>query len=528
MESFAVDSESPAGQRVNGADVVCDALLANGVDTWFANPGTSEMHLVAALDRRPEVRCVLGLFEGVVTGAADGYARMKGTPAATLLHCGPGLTNGLANLHNARRGHTPIVNIIGDHASYHLALDAPLTTDIESLARPMSQWVGRSRSADSVAADIGEAYREAMTQPGVASLIMPADIAWTETRAAPIKPERYSLKTPSSEAVTAAARALTSGKRVSLMVGGDALHGEALAMAAGICAKTGARLMAPVATGRVERGANAPPVTHVPYFIDGALKVLEQDEVFICVGPSEPVAFFAYPGKPGRLLPPGCEVIQLAQFGENLGEALSAVADLVGAKPARNGRAVQRPDLPMSGPLTGAAIGAVAAHYLPEQAIVCNEALTQAYEFNPLTVNGAPHDMLQLTGGAIGIGIPLSVGAAIACPDRKVVLLQADGSGMYTCQGLWTQARERLDVVTIILANRTYDTLHREMRNVGATEAGENARRMLNLDDPALDWVAIANGMGVEAARADTAERFAALMKTAVSRPGPFLIEAVI
>ena len=163
---------------MNGADRLCDVLLANGVDVCFANPGTSEMHFVAALDRKPAMRCVLGLFEGVVTGAADGYARMTRRPAATLLHTGPGLANGLANLHNARRAHSPIINVVGDHASYHLRHDAPLTSDIESLAAPMSDWVRRVKSADAVGETVADAYRAACSIPGVATLILPADSAW--------------------------------------------------------------------------------------------------------------------------------------------------------------------------------------------------------------------------------------------------------------------------------------------------------------------------------------------------------------
>ncbi|RUZ81592.1 acetolactate synthase large subunit, partial [Mesorhizobium sp. M7A.F.Ca.CA.001.14.1.1] len=168
---------------MNGADVLCDVLLANDVTVCFANPGTSEMHFVAALDRKPKMRCVLGLFEGVVTGAADGYARMTDRPAATLLHTGPGLANGLANMHNARRAFSPMINIVGDHASYHLPLDAPLTSDIESLAAPMSNWVGRVKGPADVVPAAEAAFRASLTPPGVATLILPADAAWGEVDA---------------------------------------------------------------------------------------------------------------------------------------------------------------------------------------------------------------------------------------------------------------------------------------------------------------------------------------------------------
>jgi len=512
----------------NGADVLCDALLANGVDTWFANPGTSEMHLVAALDRRPEIRCVLGLSEGVVTGAADGYARMARKPAANLLHCGPGLANGLANLHNARRAHTPVVNIIGDHASYHLPYDAPLTSDIESLARPMSQWVGRSSDPQTMAKDVSAACSAAINGPGVASLILPADMAWGEAENIPAEPAGLNLRAPDPERIAAAATALKSGRKVMFVLSGDTLLEEGLCLAAGICAATGARMTAAVSNGRVERGHTLPPIDIIPYPADMALQMLSDIEVMICIGATVPVSFFAYPGKPSTLAPAGCEIIQAGSFGEDLVAVLQLLADAVGATPCSDFAPVELPPEPVPGPLTGEAIAAGLARLLPENAIVCEESITSAREFWNYSKGSARHSLLQLTGGAIGIGIPLATGAAIACPDRKVVCLQADGSGMYTCQGLWTQARERLDVVTIILSNRSYAVLHREMRNVGITEPGPNARRMLDLDEPALDWVNIARGMGMNGKRVDTAEDFTQTLQAALDRPGPYLIEAVI
>lgn len=513
---------------MNGADMACDALLGNGVDTWFANPGTSEMHLVAALDRKPEIRCILGLEEGVVSGAADGYARMKEKPAATLLHCGPGLANGLANLHNARRARTPVINIVGDHASYHLAFDAPLTSDIESLARPMSHWVGRVGHADEVSDRIGEAYSAAMTAPGVATLIIPADAAWTETAERTVVPQILPVRTFSDASVAAAVSALRSDANVMLLLSGDALRGEALASAAAICGATGARMAAAVANGRIERGASRPVIHPIPYPVDLAVAVLRDVNILICVGPQAPPAFFAYPGKPSRLVPEHCKVLQLASFEDDLKGVLRAVADGVRARPVPYGRNLCRPNSPVAGRLTGAALAAIVARHLPDGAIVCEEAITSAREFFALSMDGPAHDYLALTGGAIGAGIPLAIGAAVACPGRKIIGLQADGSGMYTVQGLWTQARERLDIVTVILANHTYAVLHGEMRNVGVGEPGKNARRMLDLDDPALDWVSIARGMGVAAERADTVERFDAIFAAAVKRSGPFLIEAVI
>lgn len=516
---------------MNGADLLCDTLLAAGVDTCFANPGTSEMHFVAALDRKPAMRCVLGLFEGVVTGAADGYARMADKPAATLLHLGPGLANGLANVHNAKRGRSPMINIVGDHATYHLKHDAPLTTDIESLARPMSHWVGRVQSADTVSRDAAQAIAQARTPPGrIATLILPADAAWNET-GAPVAAIAPPLPRPQvlQPHIRAAVEAIRSGKRTTLMLSDAALRAPALEVAGRIAKATGVRLIAQQSNARMERGAGRVAIERVPYPVEQALDALKDVEQLISLGAKPPVAFFAYPGKPGSMLPEGCQVLQLADPGDDLLHALQWLADElgVGADVRPDVMELQRPPLP-TGALTPASIATALAALMPEQAIVCDESVTSGRNLFQFTRTVPQHDYLQLTGGAIGGGLPMAVGAAIACPDRKVISLEADGSGMYTLQALWTQAREQLDVVTVVFANRSYAILRGELRSVGAAAPGENARRMLDLDNPALQWTQLAAGMGVESGRATTAESFCELLRAALSRRGPFLIEAVL
>lgn len=516
---------------MNGADMLCDVLLVNDIDVCFANPGTSEMHFVAALDRKPQMRCVLGLAEGVVTGAADGYARMADKPAATLLHTGPGLANGLANLHNARRARTPMVNVVGDHATYHLKHDAPLTSDIEGLARPMSHWVGRIESAAGVRTRTEEAYREAQMRRGVSTLILPADAAWGEVQPETLGP--VSLPQPpavSAEVLSAAGAALRSGRRAVIILAGRALRAGALETAGRIAAATGAALFSQT-SDRTARGAGRVAARPVPYNVDQAVQALREFEVAICLGGHAPVGFFAYPGKPGAMLPPDCEVIQLAEHEHDLAGALEALAAEIGVRgdaPFVAGRFNQREIAAPNGVLDADSISVAVARALPEDAILIDEAITSGGRLTALSPGLVPHDHVPLTGGAIGEGIPLAVGAAIACPQRKVVAMQADGSGMYTVQGLWTQARENLDVVTVILSNRAYAILQGEMRNVGVNNFGRNARRMLDLDSPDLDWCLIARGMGVEAARADTIEQFIDLFGTALTRKGPFLIEARI
>ncbi len=515
---------------MNGADSLCDTLLVNNVDVCFANPGTSEMHFVASLDKRPEMRCVLGLFEGVVTGAADGYARMADKPAATLLHLGPGMANGLANMHNARRAQTPMVNIVGDHASYHLNYDAPLTSDIESLARPMSDWVRRIQSADDVSPAAAAAISAAQTEPGaVTTLILPADAAWTNTTAS----TRRAVVPQSTEvdalALRTVADALRNGRKTVIMLGGKALRSKALEAASRIAVKTGARLLAQQANSRIERGAGRVKIDRLPFNVDLAIKTLEGTEQLVLIGARMPAAFFAYPGKPGSPVPQTCARIDLTQPGDDLAQALDALAEAVGADRSVTPDLCERHanELP-SGTLTATAVIQAIGALSPENAIVCDESVSSGRDSFPHTFGSAPHDFLAITGGAIGIGIPLATGAAVACPDRKVILMQADGSGMYTLQGLWTQAREQLDVVTVIFANQRYAILHGELKLVGAGEPGRNASRMLDLDTPTLDWVSLAKGAGVEAASADTAEGFADLLRSALSRKGPFLIEARI
>lgn len=514
---------------MNGADRLCDTLLAHDVNVCFANPGTSEMHFVAALDRKPQMRCVLGLSEGVVAGAADGYARMAGKPAATLLHLGPGLGNALANLHNAKRAHTPMINVVGDHATYHLHLDAPLTSDIESIARPVSKWLGRINRAGQVEAQTVAAWKAAMTLPGIATLILAADASWSELPAGEVK--KAALPTlPQADAgdIRRAVEILRSNRRTGILMTGRALRADALDVAGRIAHATGARLLSQGSNGRIERGAGRISARRVPYVIDQAIEFLSDLEAVILIGAAEPVGFFAYPGKPGRLLPPDCEVLELADIGTDLMHTLQWLADELGAKTPAPAPARKQLERPTSGKLTVEGLNLTLAAAIPENAIISDEMVTSGRQFFNHTEQSAPHDFLALTGGAIGLGIPLATGAAIACPDRKVLSLQADGSGMYTVQALWTQARENLDVVTVVFANASYAILQGEMRAVGVNTFGTNARRMLTLDEPVLDWTLMARGMGVEAARAETMEDFNSLLDSAMKRRGPFLIEARI
>jgi acetolactate synthase I/II/III large subunit len=516
---------------VNGAQALLRSLVAGGVDTCFANPGTSEMHFVAALDTVPQMRAVLTLFEGVATGAADGYGRMAGGPAATLLHLGPGLANGLANLHNARRAGTPVVNIVGDHATTHAKYDAPLQSDIAALAGTVSGWVRQSVLTAEIGCDAAAAVAAARAGQ-VASLILPADVSWDAggepaTTALPVA--HRAAATP--DAVQAAADALTSGEPCVLLVGGEATLADGLAAADRIAAATGARVLAETFPPRLERGAGVAPVDRLGYLVDVAVHQLAGAHHLVLAGARSPVSFFAYPGKPSDLVPAGCRVHPLVPREGAAIAALEELADLLApGSPPRTVRAA-RPELP-TGELTAQSAAAVVGALLPEGAIVVDESVTSGLGLPAATAGAPRHDWLTLTGGSIGYGLPAATGAAAACPDRPVWCLQADGSAMYTISALWTQAREGLDVTTLVYNNSAYAILRMELQQVGADGPlagdGSRARALLDLGRPGLDFVALAAGMGVPGVRVTTAHELAAALRRAVAEPGPHVVEAVV
>jgi acetolactate synthase I/II/III large subunit len=512
---------------MNGAESLVRTLVAGGVDVCFANPGTSEMHFVAALDRVDGMRCVLGLFEGVVTGGADGYFRMKGSPASTLLHLGPGLANGLANLHNAKKAHSGIVNIVGQHASYHIGLNAPLTSDIEGLARPMSAWVRTSPDARSVAADGAAAIAAARSAPPqIATLILPADTAWNEADGIAQVPAESQRPGYSSEAVEQAAKLLHGGgARNLLLMTGSALSEQGLALAQRIAGKTGCEVMGPTFRPRMARGRGRFAIERIPYVIETALPLLKDFKNIILVEADDPVAFFAYPNKPSMLKPEGCEVHRMTAWGENSVAALEALSDALGATP-RDVKPQQLAELIRpTGALTHASIAQAIALAIPENAIIIDESLTTGRGFFPPTAAAAPHDWLQNMGGSIGFSTPIAIGAAVACPDRKVICMVGDGSAMYTLQSLWTQAREGLNVLTIVFANRIYQILRGEFDGVGAGEPGQRALDMLKIDRPTLDFVSLAKGMGVPGRAVTNVDEFNKALAEGVAEKGPRLIE---
>ena len=517
---------------MNGAKALIETLASCGVKVCFANPGTSEMHLVQALDSVPEMRSILSLFEGVCTGAADGYARMSGKPASTLLHLGPGLANGIANLHNARRARSPIINIVGNHPNFHTGYDAPLTSDIDTLARNYSSWIKADSTSTTLAQDGANAFTASLRQtPGsagqIATLIMGADAAW-EQSAGIVRPNATPQRAKVENCcIETAAKAFNNNGKVMLLVEHHATTPEALVMASKIAAHTGCRIVTGTFPARVEGGPDAPAIERLPYFPEQVLAMLSEVDQLILVGAQVPASFFAYQGTPGRLISKNCTVSRLCTVEEDAIDALSQLSTQLGACDA-SPILFEKKEIPKpTGSLnTKTVIQAVAAT-MPEHLIVATDSGggNAAYAY---CQNSAPVSWLALTGGAIGQGSPVATGAAIACPDRPVLALLGDGGAAYTIQSLWTQARENLNVVTLIFANNSYNILNVEYSRLGVTEVGEVAASLFDMSNPTIDWVSIAKGFGIEGAYADTSEDLCNLLETAYKADGPFLIQANI
>ena len=513
---------------MNGAESLVTTLLNGGVNVSFANPGTSEMHYVAALDKIKGMHCVLCLFEGVATGAADGFARMAERPAATLLHLGPGLGNGIANLHNAKKARSPVVNIVGDHARHHLEHDAPLTSDIIGLARPVSAWVKTSASSTMVGRDGAEAIASACKPPGqVATLILPADTAWNGGGVIGSVPKIPQPEEVEDSKVENAAEFIRGTDETLILLGADALMENSLKTVAKIQAKTGVQILAEGMNARVQRGAGRLSVERIPYPVPQALEILRNFRQILLVGASTPVGFFAYPDLPSQLTPEGCRVETLASPGQDCVGALEKLASAVNASNIRPVlKTLDKPQKPI-GPLSVDNIAAAIGALIPENAIIVDESITTGRNFFSYTSGALPHDWLQNCGGSIGLGLPMAIGAAVACPDRKVICLESDGSGMYCPQALWTQAREGLDITTLIFANRSYNILVGEFAGVGAGAPGPTATDMLSLERPVIDWVAFSKSLGVEASRVDNSHDLYVAMERALSVEGPSLVEII-
>ena len=513
---------------MNGAETLVQTLLASGVRVCFANPGTSEMHFVAALDRHPDLRCILSLFEGGVSGAADGYFRMSGEVAATLLHLAPGFGNAFANLHNARKAQSGVLNIMGDHADYHLRFEAPLKGDTVGIAQAVSHWTRVTAEPGRVATDAADAIQAARSRNGqVATLILPANMAWDEAKGHAVAPVPPPLRRPSPAEIAAAAQALRQPGAI-LLVDGPVLWSDLGLLAKRLTKAAGARLMQPFFVSRFRRGAGAVKIERMAYRIEDNLTLLKGAPALVMCGTARPAGFFAYPGLPSTPDDPESRLIDLCSRDMDIGWTLEALADLLGEAElgADDFVPLDLPALP-DGVLTVAKVGEAVGALMPDNAVVVDEGISASYHLAPGLRRARGHDVLTITGGSIGFGLPNAVGAAVACPDRKVVVLEGDGSGMYTLQSLWTMAREGLDVTVVIFANRGYQILRDELAAVGVTEVGRNVVRMFDVVEPTLDWVALARGHGVQGVRVTDMAGFNAAFAEAMGQKGPRLIEVV-
>ena len=519
-------SEQDANE-MTGAQALVGTLADHGVTACFANPGTSEMHLVTALDGEPRIRSVLCLFEGVATGAADGYARVAGTPAMTLLHLGAGYLNAGANIHNAGRANTPMINVIGDHAVPHLKYDAPLTSDIVGLAGPNSRWIKSANKADQTGGLAAEAYAASFgPKPGPVSLLLPADSAWLEGGKLGESLSTPSLREVSEDRINAAAAAIADASKPVIIMNGTALTEDGLKAAARLKA-AGVRVMTDTFYGKMRRGAGVFAPERMQYFAEGAMDDLSGTDLMILAGTNAPVAFFSYPGKPSLLVPEGCQLLDLGDASTDSAGTLTALADAMGATDSAPVEVLKQPDAP-TGDLTAQSVGQSLARHLPENALVSDDGVSNGLLSYLPTQNAQPHDWMMLTGGAIGQGMPLALGAAIAAPDRKVICLSGDGAGMYTNQALWSMAREGSDVTTIVFVNHSYRILNIELYRTGAGNPGPTAKNMLSIGGPDINWVQLSTSMGVPAVEATTAEAFDEALAEAIAAPGPRLIAAVV
>jgi len=519
------------GKPMTGAESLVRTLVGADVDVCFANPGTSEIHIVESIDRHGGLRPVLCLQEGVATGAADGYGRMAEKPAVTLLHLGPGLANGLANLHNARRAGTPVVNIVGAHATFHDRYpDSPLAADIEGFARPVSGWIRRTANAMTTAPDAARAVEAARRPPGqIGTLVVPMDASWGEGGHPVLPLPRPPMATVPGAVIDQASEALKRGGTATILMRGAALKERGLRAAGRIAAKTGARLAYDTLAPRVQRGAGRVRAERIPYFPEDAVDFFRETKLLILVGAAPPVSIFASPGKPSWSVPESCHILNLAHEHEDGAGALEALAEAIGAPTEPAGIAERdQPSLSGGMKLNAESVGRVVARHLPDDAVIVDEAVSSGQHLQPITAAARPHDHLAPSGGAIGWALSAAIGAAIACPGRKTICLHGDGGAAMAMQALWTQARENLDVLTVIFSNRSYAILGTEMARAGFDGTAQHARPLFDLTRPCLDWVKLAEAMGVEASRAERVDTFSDQFASALRSGGPRLLEAVI
>lgn len=512
-----------------GADVMFEALYQGGAEICFANPGTTEMTMVSALARNGKIRSVLSLFEGVCTGAADGYNRVSGKVPLTLLHLGPGFANGIANLHNARRAGSRIINVIGDHATWHLAYDAPLTSDIESLASPVSRQVIRMASTATIVQDVDLAFAATCeAEGGAATLIVPTDVIDAEAsrNAQQLVAQPWSGAVVGEERIAEAKAALAGAQDVIVLLGGNALTEAGVRAGAAVAAHLGGRLLMEPYPAIVTLGGDLPAVERQAYFPDDVIAQMGNATV-VLAGSLMPISYFGYEGWPSQLVAEE----RLVRLAGPEHDAVGALLDLGEALGARTlaVQAAAEPSAPTAdrgAALTPPLVVEELLAQLPHDAIISLEGSTLGGPWLRNAHRARRHRVITNTGGAIGQGLPCAVGAALAEPEARVVSLQSDGSAQYTLQALWTMAREKLPVTVIMAANHRYAILQTELTRAEAPLDDAVIAGLTLLDNPRVDWTALAAGYGVKAVRVTTTGELEAALAEGLAHDGPMLIQA--
>ncbi len=511
-----------------GAQWMLKSAAAAGIEVCFANPGTTELPFVAAMDRATEIRPLLGLFEGVCSGAADGYYRIRRKPAMTLTHLGPGFANAIANFHNARRARSAIFNVIGEHMSWHVAADPPLASDIESLARPVSAGVWRADTPATLHNATVGALQGLQQRGGIQTLILPMDLQEDPVQhsiAAPVAAQ--AAADYDAAAVATVAADITAGRKVLLYLGADALGEAALRRLARLAALPNVELVGETFPAASEHGRGLPAIKRLVALAEKAHPYLLGFERVAVLAAEPPVAFFGARGLPSHLGDPA-RMATVCGPGGRVAEALEELLARVrpAAAPASTVQRVSDTDLGES--LTPESASRVVAAHLPANAIVSAEGATLGFPFNALASQAERHTTIVLTGGAIGQGLPSAFGASVAAPDRKVVALQSDGSALFTIQALWSMAREGSDVVVILASNQRYNILINEMSRNGYALTSPPVRDLLNLARPAVDWQALSTSFGVPSNRVESVSALRRAFQAALAERGPRLIEVVL
>jgi len=510
---------------MNGSECLVGTLINHGVDLLFTNPGTSEVGLLAEIGSSEQIRAVPVLFEGIAAGAADGYFRMTGRPAATMLHVGPGLANAWSALHNAAKARSGVVNIVGQLSEAHLELESPLKSDILALATSVSDVVRYPLSTARVGID-AKAAADAAKRGKVATLVMANDVGWCDGAELATPPEAQDADTHGA-LDPAAMTALKQGPRTLLLLGGLALDVGAQRDAAAIASATGCSVMIEWASARCERGGDLPSWARIPYPVDEAVRALVAYDTIVLCGATEPIAFFNYCNSPSRLAAPSTRVIDLHPEGADERPALSAARRALASDPAR-------PCHPPAARYTYGApkspdpVSAAIAAALPQDAIIVNEAITSASDLFAASAAAPRHTWLDNLGGSIGFALPVSIGAAIGAPDRRVITLCGDGSTMYSPQGLWTIAREELDITVLVFANQAYKILVSELVRTSDTNLDDQAVSLLQLNNPEIRWTELAHSLGVASTRVSSCDQLKSALMSAFGTKGPRLIEVAI